>query len=65
MSIKEFKGKTQLKSFLMRGEWDRATIYKSPECPQDVVDDLVEWMQLQMSLETVIVLDGDKSGTSG
>jgi len=63
-AIREFRGQNHLKSFLMVGEWDRATIYKSPECPQDVVDDLAEWMNLHMSLEKVITLDEDKSGKS-
>lgn len=61
-TVREFKGLKHLRSFLMKGEWDRATIYKSSECPQEVVDDLAEWMNLHMSLSKVITLNGDKSG---
>ena len=62
-TVKEFKGQKHLKSFLIKGEWDRVTIYKSPECPQDVVDELTDWMNLHMSLSTVtIFFDEDKSG---
>jgi len=60
-TVKEFKGLKHLKSFLMKGEWDRATIYKSHECPQGVVDELAEWMNIHMSLSTVLTLNGDKS----
>lgn len=61
-TIRTFKGKTNLRSFLMKGDWDRATIYKSPECPQEVVDDLTEWMNIHMSLGKVIALNGEKNG---
>jgi hypothetical protein len=57
VTFKKFKGKVMLHSFLMKGEWDRATIYKSPECPQNVVDDLVEWMNVHMSLENVVAFN--------
>lgn len=63
-TVKEFKGQNTLKSFLMKGEWDRATIYKSPECSQNVVDSLTEWMNINMSLSTVIAINGDKQSGS-
>jgi hypothetical protein len=63
VTVKEFKGPTNLRSFLMRGEWDRATIYKSTGCSQGVVDELTEWMNLHMSLEKVITFNEDKGGT--
>ena len=64
VTIRTFKGKRNLRSFLMAGEWDRATIYKSPECPREVVDELTDWMDLHMSLGKVVILNGDKSGKS-
>jgi hypothetical protein len=64
VTLRTFKGKRNLSSFLMAGEWDRATIYKSPECPQEVVDDLTDWMNLHMSLGKVVILNGNKSEKS-
>ena len=64
VTIRTFKGTNNLRSFLMKGEWDRVTIYKSPECPHEVVEDLCEWMNLHMSLGNVVILDGEKSRKS-
>ena len=64
VTIRTFKGKIRLRSFLMTGEWDRATIYKSSECPQEAVYELTDWMNLHMSLGKVVIFDGDKSGKS-
>lgn len=61
VTLRTFKGKMNLRSFLMAGEWDRATIYKSLECPQEVVDDLTDWMNLHMSLRRVVAINGNKS----
>jgi hypothetical protein len=61
VELRVFKGKKGLQSFLMAGEWDRATIYKSSECPQGVVDELADWMNLHMSLEKVVTLKEDKN----
>jgi hypothetical protein len=63
-TIRTFKGKRNLQSFLMAGEWDRAEIYKSPECPQGVVDELTDWMNLHMSLGRVVTVNGGKSEKS-
>jgi len=60
--LQAFKGKGLLHSFLMKGEWDRATIYKSPECPQKVVDELSEWMNLHLSLEKVVTFNEGPGG---
>jgi hypothetical protein len=60
VEVKVFKGKTSLRSFLMKGEWDIATVYKSPECPKEIVEELTDWMDLHMSLGKVITFDKDK-----
>ena len=60
--VKKFRGEVTLKSFLMKGEWDKATIYKSPECSQDAVDELADWMNVNMSLENVITVCEDQGG---
>lgn len=64
VTIQTFKGKMNLRSFLMAGEWDRVIIYKSPECPREVVNELTDWMNIHMSLRKVVILNGDKSGKS-
>jgi hypothetical protein len=58
--IRVFEDTDGLKSFLMRGDWDRATIYKSTKCPREVVEELTDWMDLHMSLNRVTTLNEDK-----
>ena len=64
VELQVFKGKTQFRSFLMAGEWDRVTVHKSSGCPQEVVDELTDWMNLHMDLEKVVMFKEDESEQS-
>jgi hypothetical protein len=51
--LQVFLNKQRLRDYLMAGEWDMATIYKSPKRPQEEVDELTAWMSLHMDLRQV------------
>jgi hypothetical protein len=56
--IEKFTNEVRLQSFLMSGDWDRVTIYKSPDCDQDTVDALTQWISINMGLNTVVQQEG-------
>lgn len=56
LTVKEFYSKPDLQRFLSHQKIDQLSIYTAPDCPGELVSDLVQWADLNLSLHNEIIV---------